>query len=189
MRYYLKITYCFFVLVLLMQTASVGQRLRTNQKPVLPKEKDATVPVTVPIDIVENSGTFYYEIVLKNFPVGKVTHRNKELFIQRVIEKIQELRVDKDIVRVEIVGWADGTVNYGISKDSLKLIGECAKQFNPTIYDKELALLRACEIRASLTSGIISHSIELADKIDSHDEKDNQNIGGFYRKVVVKIFN
>jgi hypothetical protein len=187
-----KITFRLFTFYFFLWTTSVfGQKWvdtvvikpPTNQPPIPPK------PPKKKLENIEEIETKYSVIMtLRNYEPGEIEHVSKDIFIQRVKVKIQELRVDKKIKKIIVVGWADGTINKGISQSKFKVTNECIHIFtNDRIYDLELAKLRGCDIHRRLSSFMYSNSIQLSELIDGYDEKDNINADGAFRKVVITI--
>jgi hypothetical protein len=185
-----------FIRVLIILLLYIGSNTFGHQKWVdtIPQRKyDESTPQPVKPKVklkdIEETETQYAVIMtLRNYEPGEIEHDSKEIFIQRVKTKIQELRVAKNIQNIVVVGWADGTINNGINRSKLKVPNDCiyvAK--NEIVYDTELAKLRGCDIHRRLSSFMYNNSIKLSDLIDGQDEDDNINIGGAYRKVVIRI--
>jgi hypothetical protein len=139
-------------------------------------------------DIKEKENTHSYEISLENYVVAKIDHPEREKFIEKVRNKIQNLRTEKKTLTIQVVGWTDGTTNYGIPKSRFEIKTDCLEYLLDRISDKELGLLRACEIWSRLSAGI-RNTINLSEKLNYSPIRnyDDDKIGGMYRKVVVQI--
>lgn len=157
-------------------------------KPIIvnPKPPKPIPPKLDNIDEVEKP--FSIIMTLRNYEPGEIDHPDKELFIQRVKTRIQEVRTKKSIKNIIIVGWADGNINPGISQSKFKITNECSYILKQDkIFDLELAKLRGCDIHRRLSSFMYSNSIQLSNLVDGQDEPDNVNKSGAYRKVVITI--
>jgi hypothetical protein len=156
---------------------------------IKPPPKNGTLP-NKPIlkDIEEKETKYSYILTLRNYLPGEIEHNSKEAFLQLIKEKIQEIRIEKKIKNVVVVGWADGTINKGINSTKFDIKNECIYLTKgKKIFDPELAKLRGCDIHRRISSYMTNNSIKLSELIDGYDEKDNVNANGEFRKVVITI--
>jgi len=132
------------------------------------------------------------ELTLINYFPGEFIHSDILNFCNLIITSIENAEIDdKRIIEISIIGYADGLINTGIDADSSKIHNDCLKYMSYSTGQEDIALatLRSCQIEGILMELLKSKAYYLNINTikDYYDEPNGGNIGGKYRKVVIKI--